>query len=88
MKALGAINIKSEQFDSKGNMKASLSLSSCVEPRSVNESFQLLKQETETNNLEAKNCEVNDHARHNLPMSTVIGIKKKNDLNSWSVYYY
>ncbi len=59
MKALGAINILLERFDSKGNLKASLS-SSRVKP-----------------NLEAKNCEVNDHVHHNLPMSTVIGIKKK-----------
>jgi hypothetical protein len=28
-------------------------------------------------NSEAKNCEVNDHVHHNLPMSTVIGIKEK-----------
>jgi hypothetical protein len=77
MKALGAINIQSEQFDSKRNLKASLSVSSHIEPRSNNENFQLLKQETEMNNLEAKNCEVNDDVHHNLPMSTVIGIKKK-----------
>lgn len=76
MKALGAINIQSEQFDSKGNLKASLS-SSRVKPSSNNENIQLLKQETEMNNLESKNCEVNDHVHHNLPVSTVIGIKKK-----------
>ena len=76
MKALGAINIQSEQFDSKGNLKAILS-SSRVKSSSNNENIQLLKQETEMNNLEAKNCEVNDHFHHNLPMSTVIGTKKK-----------
>ncbi len=76
MKALGAINIQSEQFDSKGNLKASLS-SSRVKPSSNNENIQLLKQETEMNNLKSKNCEVNDHVHHNLPMSTVLGTKKK-----------
>jgi len=76
MKALGAINIQSEQFDSKGNLKASLS-SSLVKPSSNNENIQLLKQDTEMNNLKSKNCEVNDHVHHNLPMSTVLGIKEK-----------
>ena len=76
MKAIGAINIQSEQFGSNGNLKASLS-SSRVKPSSNNENIQLLKQETEMNNLESKNCEVNDHVHHNLPMSTVVGIKKK-----------
>ena len=76
MKALGLINIQSEQFDSKGNLKASLS-SSPVKPSSNNENIQIIKQETEMNNLEAKNCEVNDHGHHNLQMSTVIGIKKR-----------
>jgi ubiquinone/menaquinone biosynthesis C-methylase UbiE len=76
MKDLGAINIQSEQFDSKGNLKASLS-SSRVKPSSNNENIQLLKQDTEMNNLKSKNCEVNDHVHHNLPMLTVLGIKKK-----------
>lgn len=76
MKALGAINIQSEQFDSKRALKASLS-SSRVKPSSNNENIQLLKQETEMNNLKSKNCEVNDHVPHNLPMSTVLGTKKK-----------
>jgi ubiquinone/menaquinone biosynthesis C-methylase UbiE len=75
MKALGAVNIQSEQFDSKGRLKASLS-SSRVKPGSDNENFRRLKQDTEMNNL-AKNCEVKEHVHHNLPMSTVIGIKKK-----------
>jgi hypothetical protein len=68
--------IQSEQFDSKKNLKASLS-SSHVKPSSNNKNIQHLKQETDMNNLDTKNCKVNDQAHHNLPMSTVIGIKKK-----------
>jgi ubiquinone/menaquinone biosynthesis C-methylase UbiE len=59
MRDLGAVSIHSEQFDSKRNLKGSLS-SSRIKP-----------------NSEAKNCEVNDHVHHYLPMSTVIGIKEK-----------
>jgi len=76
MKALGAINIQSEQFDSKGNVKASLSSPRAI-PSSNNENIQLFKQETEVNNLDSKNCEVDDHVHYNLPMSTIIGTKKK-----------
>jgi ubiquinone/menaquinone biosynthesis C-methylase UbiE len=77
IRALGAINIQSEQFDTKANMKTSLSLSSHDKPNSNNENIQFYKQETEASNLESKNCEVDDHIHYNLPMSTIIGQKKK-----------
>ncbi len=77
IKALGAINIQSEQFDLKTNMKTSLSLSSHGKPNSNNENIRFYKQETEVNNLESKNCKVDDHVHYNLPMSTIIGQKKK-----------
>jgi hypothetical protein len=58
-------------------MKTSLSLSSHGKPNSNNENIQFYKQETEVNNLESKNCKVDDHVHYNLPMFTIIGQKKK-----------
>jgi len=77
MKALGLINIQSEQIDSTDNLKASLSISTSVIPCSNKENIHHSKQETEMNNLELKNSEVIDHVCNNLPMSTVFGIKKR-----------
>lgn len=78
MKVLGVTNIQSEQFESKGNLEASSSLSSShAKSDSNNENFQLLKQETGVNNLEGKHCMMNDRLQHNFPMYTVIGMKRR-----------
>ncbi|WP_458744562.1 class I SAM-dependent methyltransferase [Candidatus Nitrosocosmicus sp. T] len=73
---LGAVNIHSEQFDSKRNLKAILQ-SSLVKPSRKNENIQLLKQDIEMNSLGSKSRVVDDQVHYNLPMSTVIGIKEK-----------
>jgi len=76
MKDLGAVNIQSEQFDSRRNIKAILQ-SSLVKPSRKNENIQLLKQDIEMNNLGTESHLADDQVHYNLPMSTVIGIKKK-----------
>ncbi|MDN5846477.1 MAG: class I SAM-dependent methyltransferase [Candidatus Nitrosocosmicus sp.] len=76
MKALGAINIQSEQFDSKRNLKAILQ-SSLVKPSRKNENILLLKPDIDMNNLGTKSQAVDDHVHHSLTMSTVMGIKEK-----------
>lgn len=76
MEDLGAINIQSEQFDSKENLKTIFS-SSSVKTRSNNQYVQHLVTHTELNNLKPNNCELHDQIHHSLPMSTIIGIKNR-----------
>ena len=77
MKSLGAINIRSEQFDSKMDLKTSLS-SSNVKPERLNKNIPL-KPDLDMNNMGTKSQAVDDHdhVHHHLPMSTVMGIKEK-----------
>lgn len=76
MKTLGAIDIRSEQFDSKMNLKRSLS-SSHIKPERLNENIPL-KPDLDINNMGTRNQAVeDDHVHHSLLMSTLMGIKEK-----------